>query len=1115
MPLLPGADSEPLSPLTEYLQEITEALAATGTQREVIEIILTPAVEALGAVAGIVLLIDQDDQQLKIAGSQGYEDITRTIWQEGALQDNQLVADILRIRQALYFEHAGTLKTAYPEIESRTGGLAAVANALLPMFLDKQPLGVIVLDFGEPHDFTPAERRFLKILSNQCAVALGRTQATQLLEAHVTERTQQLEERTRQLEEEQAALEIFVAFTEAVGSETDVQALVRQAITLLVDTCGVDVTYVEREDELFKPSAWSPDYDPTLLRLLDRGFPLQHSAIAKVLLQKSTAFIDHWNTTWLFIEESGIFQALAGHPYFVAGELQSVLLIGSRTSATWSERHKKIFRAVGRSLDLSLERAATARQLEAQNAELHAQTLALEGMAELTRDLSLPGGPKQLIVQVMDLMRSLLPPGYASYWEIKEGKWRVTAHRGNVGRPEWQAARERGFPVGQFPTLDLPWQTRQPYFQGHYNPGHDAVPELMDHLISIATLPVMIRGEVVGVFGLGQFGHRDWGAADRALLATAIHSLGLGLERAEQLQQLEAESAARAAFTAFTEAVGSQTDVWVLAQQAIAVLRRRFPQASVGYYEREGELWKARVWSSDVRQDVEAVIRAGLPTETPMIVQMLDAGQAVFLDAWDPQREQLGSSEEYSRVGNVPLLVDGEVRAMLSVAFKSVQPWSEPAKGLVQAVGRALTLALERSETARHLEAQNAELLARTQALEGFARLTQHLSLEAEPAVLIGAALKMALSLLPPGYAAFWEPHDGLWRATVQAGDVGDAALQAVISAGLPVDRTPTLDTPRRTQQPFYQDVYLQGLDTAPEVVSHVNAVATLPVLVRSEVLGVLNVPLFEARHWNAADRAVMETTAHSLGLALERAEQARQLTAQRDMLQATNEELEAFTYSVSHDLRTPVRHILSFGGLLRRVLPETLDERAQRYFSVIEAAAVNLNQLIDGMLELSRTSRQTLQQESVELGHLVESVRSELSARHPMRLIRWQVSSLPTVMGDTALLRRVVAALLENAVKYTRTREEALIEVWAEDRHDTWAVLVRDNGVGFDPRYQDKLFTVFQRLHRQEDFEGAAISLANARRIVARHGGVMIAEGQLDGGATFSFVLPKKTSTP
>ncbi len=125
-------------------------------------------------------------------------------------------------------------------------------------------------------------------------------------------------------------------------------------------------------------------------------------------------------------------------------------------------------------------------------------------------------------------------------------------------------------------------------------------------------------------------------------------------------------------------------------------------------------------------------------------------------------------------------------------------------------------------------------------------------------------------------------------------------------------------------------------------------------------------------------------------------------------------------------------------------------------------------------------------------------------------RRISWRVAELPIITADAELLRRVIVALLSNAVKYTKTREEARIEVWAEDRGQAWAVFVRDNGVGFDPRYQEKLFSMFQRLHRQEDFEGAGVGLANARRIVARHGGLMTAESQVDQGATFGFTLPK-----
>ena len=141
MTSLPDGDLGLFSPLVEYLQEITDALAATSTMRAVTESVLTPTVKALGAVAGIVLLVDQTDQQMKIAGSQGYEDGALTLWQEGPIEDHVLISDILRMREARYFEHMGALKEAYPELESRTGALATTANAVLPMLLEVSPSG--------------------------------------------------------------------------------------------------------------------------------------------------------------------------------------------------------------------------------------------------------------------------------------------------------------------------------------------------------------------------------------------------------------------------------------------------------------------------------------------------------------------------------------------------------------------------------------------------------------------------------------------------------------------------------------------------------------------------------------------------------------------------------------------------------------------------------------------------------------------------------------------------------------------------------------------------------------------------------------------------------------
>ena len=315
MTSLPDADLGSSDQLATYLQDITEALAASDTEREVIEIVLTPAVKALGAVAGIVLLVDETDQQMKIGGSQGYEDGALTLWQEGPIADHVLISDILRMKEALYFEYAGALKKAYPDLESRTGILEVVANAVLPMFLDNQPLGVIVLDFTEPHTFTPAERRFLTILSGQCAVALGRAQVTATLEARV-------EERTRQLEDERAAQTAYVAFTEAVGSETALPTLVRQAITVLQNRFpGASLVCYEEEGPLWKARVWSDDLNPEQVAMVTAGLPVETPLFAEMSQTRQPVFTDAWNAQREGVALSEEFGAAANYPLVINGVL--------------------------------------------------------------------------------------------------------------------------------------------------------------------------------------------------------------------------------------------------------------------------------------------------------------------------------------------------------------------------------------------------------------------------------------------------------------------------------------------------------------------------------------------------------------------------------------------------------------------------------------------------------------------------------------------------------------------------------------------------------------------------------------------------------------------------
>ncbi len=238
---------------------------------------------------------------------------------------------------------------------------------------------------------------------------------------------------------------------------------------------------------------------------------------------------------------------------------------------------------------------------------------------------------------------------------------------------------------------------------------------------------------------------------------------------------------------------------------------------------------------------------------------------------------------------------------------------------------------------------------------------------------------------------------------------------------------------------------------------------------------------------------------------------QLEQRVAERTaQLQAANQELESFSYSVSHDLRAPLRHIDGFARMLEDHAGPALDAKGRRYVTVISEAAKKMGTLIDDLLVFSRMGRQELRYGTVESGALVRQVIQELEPETNDRRLEWRLQALPPVAGDTALLRQVWLNLLGNAVKYTRTRPHALIEVGTQaDGPAETVFFVRDNGVGFEPQYVGKLFGVFQRLHAETEFEGTGIGLANVRRIISRHGGRTWAAGQPDAGATFFFSLP------
>jgi PAS domain S-box-containing protein len=228
--------------------------------------------------------------------------------------------------------------------------------------------------------------------------------------------------------------------------------------------------------------------------------------------------------------------------------------------------------------------------------------------------------------------------------------------------------------------------------------------------------------------------------------------------------------------------------------------------------------------------------------------------------------------------------------------------------------------------------------------------------------------------------------------------------------------------------------------------------------------------------------------------------------------LETANEDLESFSYSVSHDLRAPLRHVIGFVKLLQKEADSVLTERNLRYLGIIAQSANKMGCLIDDLLAFSRFGRTELQKTDVNIDELVRDTLGDLQAETKERNIIWEIHSLPSVWADRALLRMVFVNLISNAVKFTGGRAVPRIEIgWAPDENDQTVIYVRDNGAGFDPKYIGKLFGVFQRLHSEAEFEGTGIGLANVKRIVQRHGGRAWAEGKVDSGATLYFSIPKQ----
>ena len=342
---------------------------------------------------------------------------------------------------------------------------------------------------------------------------------------------------------------------------------------------------------------------------------------------------------------------------------------------------------------------------------------------------------------------------------------------------------------------------------------------------------------------------------------------------------------------------------------------------------------------------------------------------------------------------------------------------------------------------------------------------------------------------VPPGQFRLYKCKNNMWdmATPIMLGDrhIGNLLSGQFLFSDETADKALFIEQARKFN--YDEAEYLAALDRVPRF-SRASVTATMELYAR--LAGVLSGLGYGGVK---LARAMAETT-----------------QANADLLQSSKE-LEGFAYSVSHDLRAPLRHLDGFLTLLAKRCYQTLDDQGKHYIDCTLGASQRMGQLIDDLLQFSRLGRREIHKSQIDLNAVIREIRRELEPESDGRRIVWQVEDLPPAEADPTMLRQVLENLIANALKFTRKREVAEISIGTMREQDGQRVFfVRDNGAGFDMHYYDKLFQVFQRLHGEDEFEGTGIGLANVRRIVERHGGRVWAEGEVDKGATFYFSVPQ-----